>query len=337
MTGATAGAAPGGATIALDLPPSRRGERLDRVLAALLPDLSRAGLQRLIREGRVRVDQAPARAAYRVRGGEQVAVDMPSPEPATLLPEALALDIIFQDSDLLVVNKPAGMVVHPGAGRRGGTLANALLHLVPDLAGIGGVLRPGIVHRLDRDTSGVMVAAKNDAAQRDLSAQFKARTVRKTYEALVWGRPRRAEGLVDLPIGRHPTARVRMAVRPGGRIARTAYRTVRILGPLTFLEACPETGRTHQIRVHLSHIGHPIVGDPLYGGARPRPLPDAGARSALEAYDGLALHARRLEFRHPRTLEPCAFEAPRPAPFAALLAALTTRPVEDTPRPGGKR
>jgi 23S rRNA pseudouridine1911/1915/1917 synthase len=316
-------AAAAGHRLVVQVPRARRGQRLDRVLAELVPGQSRTSLQRLARGGQVTIGGAPARASLRLRGGERIVVRLPRPEPAGLAPEAIAVPILYEDRDVVVIDKPAGLAVHPGAGRRGGTLANALLHRCPDLAGVGGALRPGIVHRLDRDTSGVLVVAKNDASHRDLAAQFQARSVEKVYEALVWGRPPGAAGVVDLPIGRHPTARVRMAVRPAGRPARTGWRLLRALGPVTLLEVRPETGRTHQIRVHLAHLGHPVVGDPLYGGRRPAPARgDPGFRAALSSFRGLALHARRLAFRHPRTGDRLRFEAPRPAELDAFLAAL---------------
>ena len=311
-----------GRRVVIDLPPERRGERLDQALAALLPGQSRAAVQRLLGAGRIVVGEAPGRPAYRVRGGERVVVDLPAAEPSSLVPEPLPVSILFEDADLVVVDKPAGMTVHPGAGARAGTLVHALLYHCRDLSGVGGVERPGIVHRLDRDTTGVLVVAKNDAAHRALAAQFKVRGVRKTYEALVWGRPGPG-GVIDLPIGRHPTARVRMAVRPGGRPARTAYRLAICYGPVSMLELHPETGRTHQLRVHLSALGHPIVGDRTYGGAgRDAGVRDRATREALQAYRGLALHARRLELNHPVTGERRAFEAPRPAGLNVLLEAL---------------
>jgi 23S rRNA pseudouridine1911/1915/1917 synthase len=201
-------------------------------------------------------------------------------------------------------------------------LVNALLHHCRDLSGIGGVERPGIVHRLDRETSGALVVAKNDRTHRDLAAQFKARLVRKTYRALVWGRPHTARGVVDAPIGRHPTARVRMAIRPDGRAARTAWGVVESLGPVTLLEAHPETGRTHQIRVHLASLGLPIVGDRLYAGRRSPECGEGEAGTALAAYHGLALHALRLEFRHPRTARSLSLDAPLPEDLQRLLEIL---------------
>ena len=316
------GARRGGASVRLDLPAARRGERLDQVLVALLPDQSRSALQRLIREGRVTLPEGPARPSYRVRGGEQVTVELPPPRPSDLAAEARPLAILYQDMDLVVLDKSAGMAVHPGAGARSGTLVNVLLHHCRDLSGVGGTERPGIVHRLDRETTGVMVVAKNDMTHRALAAQFKARTVEKVYEALVWGRPRLPQGVVDAPIGRHPTARVKMAVRPGGRPARTGYKLLAALGPVAHLELRPATGRTHQIRVHLKSLGHPIVGDRLYGGARVAEVRDPSARAALRAYGGLALHARSLGFDHPRTGERRHFEAPLPTGLRDLLDAL---------------
>ena len=305
------------------LPETARGRRLDQALADLVPGQSRAALQRLLREGRVLIDGRPGRASGKVRGGERVSVDLPPPRPSEVAPEAIPLAVLYEDADLIAIDKPAGMTVHPGAGRRVGTLVAALLHHCRDLSGVGGVERPGIVHRLDRDTTGVLVAAKNDVAHRSLAAQFKARTVRKTYEAVVWGRPRSLTGRIDAPIGRHPSARVRMAVDPEGRPARTAWRIAAPLGPLTLLELTPETGRTHQIRVHLASIGHPVVGDPLYGGARAAPAGAGPAeRAALAGYAGMALHARRLEILHPSTGAPLRLEAPRPEALERLIAGL---------------
>ncbi len=315
--------------LTLRLTEERRGARLDRALAALLPDHSRAALQRLLRDGRVLVDGAVGRAAARVRGGERVTIDLPPVVPAGLAAEDLPLRILHEDRDLIVIDKCAGMVVHPGAGARAGTLVNALLHHCRDLSGIGGVERPGIVHRLDRDTSGVLVVAKNDAAHRSLARQFKDRSVTKVYEALVWGAPRPPEGLIDEPVGRHPTARVKMAITASGRPARTNYRMIAACGPASLLEIRPETGRTHQIRVHLSALGHPIVGDPVYGGEW-RPGRGAATRALVEAA-GLALHARRLGFTHPRDGDWREFEAPRPSRFEALIAALGAPGPERAP------
>ena len=318
---------PSARRITLDLPTERRGERLDRALSALLPSLSRAALQRLMREGRVLLNGSPVRASHRIRGGERVDLDLPDPEPSHLEAEPHPLSILHEDDDVIVLDKPPGVVVHPGAGARRGTLVNFLLHHARPLSGAGGAARPGIVHRLDRDTSGVIVIAKNDAAHRSLADQFKSRSVRKIYEALVWGRPRRAEGVIDAPIGRHPRARVKMAIRRDGRAARTTYRVARQMGPVALLEIRPETGRTHQIRVHLASLGHPIVGDAVYGGRRAPSVREPVARAALTAYAGLALHARSLGFAHPRTGAWREFTAPRPDDLRSLLERLETIPA----------
>jgi len=311
-----------GRRLVVDLPAGSRGQRLDRTLAGLVPGQSRASLQRLMRQGLVRLDGRAARPSDAVQGGERVAIDLPAPRPSSLIPEDLPLAVLYEDADILVVDKPAGLSVHPGAGAPSGTLVNALLHHCRDLSGIGGVERPGIVHRLDKGTSGVLVIAKNDQAHRSLASQFKARTVAKTYEALVWGRPRCDSGVIEAAIGRHPSARVRMAVRPGGRAARTAYRVLSSWGVVSMLEVRPETGRTHQIRVHLSHLGHAIVGDRLYGGRRDAPSTHPALQEALAAFSGLGLHARRLAFAHPRSGEWCEFQAPRPPDLQRLVLRL---------------
>ena len=320
----------GRSLLTLDLPVESRGQRLDRTLAERLPGESRASLQRLMRGGRILVAGRPARPSDRVRGGERVEIDRPAPEPSTLAAEDLPLNVLHEDADLLVIDKPAGQTVHPRSGARSGTVVNALLHHCRDLSGIGGVERPGIVHRLDKDTSGVLVVAKNDLAHRSLAAQFKARTVEKVYEALVWGRPRAGRGVIDSAIGRHPTARTRMAVRPDGRPSRTAYRVVSVRGPVCLLEIRPETGRTHQIRVHLSSLAHPIVGDRLYGGRRDLARTGPPYGEVLRSYPGLALHARRLAFTHPRSGERLAFEAPRPRDLQELLVRLESFPDPET-------
>jgi len=241
-----------GRRFTLDLADDRRGERLDRALADLLPDLSRSALQRLLREGRVSVAGKAARSSYRVRGGERVVVDLPETRPAGLEAEDRPLSVLYEDADLLVLDKPAGITMHPGAGARSGTLVNALLHHCGGLSTIGGTERPGIVHRLDRDTSGVLVVAKNDQAHRSLAAQFKGRTVRKLYEALVWGRPRSPQGVVDAPIGRHPTARVKMAVRPEGRPARSAYIVTSTYGPVSLVTTARPRPRASLMRSVVS-------------------------------------------------------------------------------------
>jgi 23S rRNA pseudouridine1911/1915/1917 synthase len=318
-----------GEELTVELSESRRGERLDQVLPDLVSGHSRASLQRLIRDGHVQVDGRAARPAYRIRGGEQVKVHVPPPVPSAIEPEAIPLHVLYEDADLLVIDKAAGMTVHPGAGIRGGTLVNALLHHGRGLSSIGGVERPGIVHRLDRDTSGLLVVARNDRAHRDLAAQFKGRRVEKIYDALVWGRPRSASGRIDQPIGRHPAARVRMAIRRDGRPSVTRFAIARALGPMTLLEVRPETGRTHQIRVHLAHLGHPVVGDPLYGGRRAR------GPEELSGFEGLALHAHSLAFDHPADGRRLRFETPRPEPFERLIERLA-KAASESPAHGSR-
>jgi 23S rRNA pseudouridine1911/1915/1917 synthase len=283
------------------------GLRLDQALARLLPAQSRSRLARLVAEGAVLVDGEPGRAARRLRGGERIEVRLaPRPEEAAFRPEAIDLDVLHEDGDLLVISKPAGLVVHPGSGNWAGTMLNALLHRVPAL---GRLPRAGIVHRLDKETSGLLVVAKTEAAMQDLVRQLQARTVKRTYLAIARGLVA-GPGTVDAPIGRHPTQRTRMAVVTGGKIAVTHYRPRQRFPAHTLLECELETGRTHQIRVHLAAIGHPLEGDPVYGGRGVHRL----ARQAL--------HAWKLAFVHPSTGKTVRFEAPPPADFEALLADL---------------
>jgi 23S rRNA pseudouridine1911/1915/1917 synthase len=295
------------------------GRRLDQVVAARVPDLSRSQAQRLIREGRVTLPAGAPKPSLPVEGGWTIDVDIPAPEAPTPSPEDLPLQLLHDDADVVVVNKPAGMAVHPGAGRRTGTLVNALLHQVRDLSGIGGAERPGIVHRLDRGTSGVMVVAKHDRAHRALSAQFHDRDVEKTYVALVWGTP--AEGLqLDRPIGRDPRHRLRMSSRARRvRAALTRVDHVEPLGGVSLLRLTIATGRTHQIRVHLSEAGYPVVGDRVYGGVR-KSLPPRLA--PLARLDRPFLHAAALTFTHPTTGERLTFEAPLPDDLQDLASRL---------------
>jgi 23S rRNA pseudouridine1911/1915/1917 synthase len=293
------------------------GARLDRFLAERLPALSRARLQALIEAGRVRVDGRAAKAAARLRPGQEISVSVPAAEPARPRPEAIPLAVVHEDAHLLVVDKPAGLVVHPGAGRASGTLVNALLHHVHDLSGVGGVLRPGIVHRLDRGTSGLMVVAKDDQTHRALARQFADRLVEKEYLAVVLGVPARAEGVIEAPIGRDPVHRRRMSVRaPRGRSARSSYRVLEAFDGAALLRVRIHTGRTHQIRVHLAALGHPVAGDATYGGRRTR------ARAALESLTRPALHAARLAFDHPATGQRLAFDSPLPPDLQEVLRAL---------------
>ena len=291
------------------------GQRLD-VFLARASGLSRARIQRLIADGQVRVAGRSQKSRYAVARGDLVWLDVPPASPLALAPEAIPLEILYEDDDLLVLNKPAGMVVHPGAGRTSGTLVHALLAHCQHLPGIGGVERPGIVHRLDRDTSGVMVVAKSETAHQSLTAQFKGRLVRKRYLALVHGEVRQEAGRIDAAIGRRDHDRQRMGVRSrGGREARTAYRVVGRLAGMTLLDLSLETGRTHQIRVHLAHIGHPVVGDQVYGGRQERRV--ASSRSARA--ERQLLHAWQLAFRHPRTEAWLEFTAPLPEDLRAHI------------------
>jgi 23S rRNA pseudouridine1911/1915/1917 synthase len=290
--------------IKLVVEPQHAGKRLDRFLAETLPAFSRSRLQTLIRDGCVTVNGKPVRQRDPVRTGDLVQLREPEIEKVEALPEQMNLDVIFEDDDLLVLNKPAGIVMHPGAGHQQRTLVNALLAHCQNLSGIGGKERPGIVHRLDKETSGALVVAKNDATHRDLSSQFAARTMTKIYLALVAGTLRKTSGLIDKAIERHPVHRQRMSIaRRQGRSAKTEYRVLRSSGDVSLVECTLHTGRTHQIRVHLHHLGHPVLGDKLYGGKR------AGD------YSRQMLHAWKLAFRHPRTGETMNFTAPIPKDF----------------------
>ena len=301
------------------------GRRLDAWLAGALPELSRARLQALIAAGSVTVDGGTARASSRVREGQRVRVELPAPEPAAPAGEDIPLRVLYEDAHLLVLDKPAGLVVHPGAGTRSGTLVNALLHHVRDLSGIGGVLRPGIVHRLDRGTSGVMVVAKSDEAHRGLAAQFAGREVGKWYLAVVHGRPR-GRGTIDAAIGRHPVHRKKMTTdAPRGRAARSTFEVEEPLDGAALVRVRIHTGRTHQVRVHLASAGHPIVGDATYGGRRTPSSSSAAAREAIHAFPRQALHAAELSFRHPVTGAALTLRAPLAEDIAGLIAALRPR------------
>ena len=297
---------------ALTAGPEAAGERLDSFLAARLPGLTRSAAARLIETGQVLVDGKPARKSAKLAGGETVEVTLPDPEPADALPQDIPLDVVYEDDDVIVVNKPSGLVVHPAPGHPDGTLVNALLHHCGgSLSGVGGELRPGIVHRIDRDTSGLIIAAKNDAAHQALAAQLADHTLARTYEAVVVGALREDGGTVDAPIGRCPSDRKKMAVVPNGKRAVTHWEVLERFPGYTYVRCRLETGRTHQIRVHMAHLGHPIYGDTVYGGKKPVP-----------GLTGQCLHAVGLRFVHPRTGETVELSCPLSGEFQALLEKL---------------
>jgi 23S rRNA pseudouridine1911/1915/1917 synthase len=310
------------------------GIRLDRALVTLFPDLSRARLQDLVRDGRVRRDGTEVRdPAAKVAAGAQIVLEVPPPTDAEPTAEAVELAIAYEDDDLVVIDKPAGLVVHPAPGHETGTLVNALIaHCGTSLSGIGGVRRPGIVHRLDKDTSGLIVVAKNDAAHQGLTAQFadhgRTGPLERAYAALVWGIPQPRTGTIQASLARSRHNREKIAVvsDESGRHAVTHYAVAETYPEVALVRCRLETGRTHQIRVHLAHRGHPLLGDPVYGGAfrtKAARLPPP-ARAALVALDRQALHAELLGFRHPRTGETLRFESPIPPEMSALMDALAT-------------
>lgn len=304
------------------VPPELEAERLDRALALLNPKWSRSRARRLLDEERVTVDGRAAKPSLLLKTGSVIEVDEPEPRPSRLGPEAIDLDVVFEDEHILIINKPAGLVVHPAAGNPAGTLVNALLHHCTDLSGIGGVERPGIVHRLDKNTTGLIVVAKNDSAHRRLSLAFRRREVSKTYLAVCYGEPRHSEGVVDAPLGRHPSQRQRMAVVQTGRAARTLYDVQERFEGVSLIACRLITGRTHQIRVHMAHIGHAVVGDPVYAGRQWRALLQPRLAAACRDFPRQALHAARLEISHPASGEPMTFEAPLPRDMTRLLELL---------------
>jgi 23S rRNA pseudouridine1911/1915/1917 synthase len=307
------------------VPAECEGERLDKFLVSVLEGQSRSQVQKLIDEGHVRVERKPAKSNLAMREGDRVGIDLPAPVAAALAAEALPLEILYQDPDIAVLNKPAGMVVHPGAGHASGTLVNALLHHIQDLSGVGGELRPGIVHRLDRGTSGVMVVAKHDAAHQELARQFQDREVEKEYLALVWGVVQ-AGRRIDAAIGRDPKNRQKMSARSRrAREAVTRITRAHHLPGLTLCQVAIHTGRTHQIRVHLNAIGHPVVGDSIYGGVRRRTPADI---KAVQRLDRPFLHALRLAFTHPRDGRPMEFIAPLAPDLLAILDDLPGWPPD---------
>lgn len=292
---------------------SDSGKRLDVFLAGEAEDCTRSHIQKLVGEGLASVNGAAVRASYKVKQGDLVRLEVPEPEGMETKAEKISLDIYYEDSDVIVLNKPRGMVVHPAAGNYTGTVVNALLYHCRDLSGINGVLRPGIVHRLDKDTSGLIMVAKNDAAHAGLAQQLKDRLITRIYLALVHGKVKEAAGVIDAPIGRDPKNRQRMAVvHKNSKHAVTNYRVLSRYAGYTYLQLQLETGRTHQIRVHLSYIGHPVVGDLKYGPARPH-----------YNLEGQFLHAAVIGFKHPRTDVYLEFEAPLPVELDTILHGLT--------------
>ena len=301
------------------------GARLDRFLAEQCPDLTRSRLARLVQQGMVAVNGAPSRPSQPVRAGDVVELTIPPPTPLDLTPEDIPVPILYEDDDLLVVDKPAGLTVHPAPGHPSHTLVNALLALRPNLSGIGGRQRPGIVHRLDKDTSGLMLVAKHDAAHHSLAAQLQARRVHKRYLAMVWGSPRPESGAVDAPIARHPADRKRMAVVEGGRAAVTNYTVLERFPDVSLVEARPVTGRTHQIRVHMASLGCPLLGDALYGRGRPTPI------------ERHFLHAATLAFRQPTTGETIEVSSPLPPDLQSTLDAFRLAEKSDALPPSASR
>jgi 23S rRNA pseudouridine1911/1915/1917 synthase len=305
-------------TYHLLVPSDPSEQRLDRWLAAQLPDLSRSRLQKLIEQGQILLNQHPCVSKSLIKSGDEVVVQIPAPVALDLSPstgESAILDILYEDDQLIVINKPVGMVVHPAPGHSSGTLVHALLAHCSDLSGINGVERPGIVHRLDKDTSGVLVVAKTDLAHQSLQAQIQAKTAQREYLGIVWGAPKTSTGVVDAPIGRHPIQRKKMAVVENGRPARTQWQVLERIGNYSLLGFRLETGRTHQIRVHSFHMGHPVLADPLYGHGK---IPKVNLQ-------GQVLHAYRLQFIHPVTQEKISCTAPLPAHWLKLLRYLRSQ------------
>ncbi len=304
--------------------PNEGSMRLDLFLSGKGLGLSRSRITGIVSRGMVFVDGRVGRAGQKVKPGQQVDITIPAPEPVAVLPEDIPVKIVYEDDALIVVDKPAGMVVHPAAGHWGGTLVNALLYHCRDLSGIGGVLRPGIVHRLDKGTSGLLVAAKSDEAHLNLAGQFKRREVKKIYSAVVLGSPRDQEGRIELPVGRHPSDRKKMSTKSvRGRFAVTVWRVKERYGIASLLEIGIETGRTHQIRLHLADIGYPVVGDEVYGKTgRINDIKDTKLRARIKGFKRQALHASHLSFRHPLTGEWLEFFSGLPSDIEELCAFL---------------
>lgn len=303
--------------------PSDANIRLDIFLSQKLHDLTRSRIKNLIEDGLVSLNNKSAKAGAKIKTGDQISVAIPEPQPIKAEPEKISLDILYEDKHIIVINKPPGLTVHPGAGRTKGTLVNALLYHCKDLSGIGGALRPGIVHRIDKDTSGVLVVAKTDKSHQFLSKQFKEHSIKRKYLALVWGVVKNDTGTIDLPIGRHVSERKKMSVRTSrGRRAVTHYKAIKRFDNFTLIEAMLETGRTHQIRVHLSAIHHPVAGDPVYGKKNmPSGLPPK-LTMLLKNLKRQALHAQTLGIIHPETQNYMEWTAPLPDDIKGIIDAL---------------
>lgn len=298
--------------LVVDVTAADAGKRLDKLLAEQLPELTRSAIQNLMQEGCVTLAGTPLRKNTKASAGDQIWIELPEPKETTLVPEDIPLDIVYEDDDIVVINKPRGMVVHPAPGNWSGTLVNALMYHCGDrLSGINGEIRPGIVHRIDKDTSGLLVVAKNDNAHQSLAQQIKEHSAGRRYYAVVYGAPRENTGSIDAPIARHRFDRKKMAITEGGREAVTHYEVLERYRGYTYMAFQLETGRTHQIRVHMAHIGHPILGDPLYGPSKDK-----------WKLDGQCLHAGQLTLTHPATGEHMTFEAPLPAYFTTVLQKL---------------
>lgn len=290
-----------------------KGKRIDAYLSDNIPELTRSAIQLMIQNGKIKVNDTIPKKNYRIVGSEEITVELENPQEVEIVPENIPIDIIYEDDDIIVVNKARGMVVHPAVGNWSGTLVNALMHHCGErLSGINGEIRPGIVHRIDKDTSGLLVVAKNDIAHQSLSAQISEHSARREYQAIVIGKPREENGTVNKPIARDKKDRKRMAIDPSGREAITHYSLIESYRGYSHMKFQLETGRTHQIRIHMASIGHPIIGDPVYGHAKDR----------FSNIDGQCLHAFRLTLRHPKTNEIMVFEAPLPEYFCNVLNKL---------------
>jgi 23S rRNA pseudouridine1911/1915/1917 synthase len=324
-----------GSSFSIQVTKTEQGRRLDRFLSETDLNLSRSQAKNLIEKKLILLNQKPAKPSARLKSGDTISGTLLQPQPLSLEPEPIPLTILYEDASMIVVDKPPGMVVHPAYGNPSGTLVNALLYHCKDLSGINGVLRPGIVHRLDKDTSGVMVVAKEDLAYQSLTRQFKNRTIEKKYLAISFGKFHQEEGVIDSPIGRHPSKRKKMSTRTRkGRAAVTRWKVLERLDGFTLLEISPQTGRTHQIRVHFSSMGHPLLGDPLYGRkGRPGTIRDPVLKECMKRMNRQALHAHQLEFIHPRTGEKVKFVAPLPHDMKEVLEWLRSNRTAPPPLP----